>query len=239
MPLYKFVGNKLLSTAQNLLLGTRLSEFHSGCRIYATTALEKLNFRLNSNDFHFDTEVIIQLINAGLRIKELSIPTYYGDEICRVNGVKYAKDVMVATVMNTLHRAGVMYRRRFEGPRPHLQIHSRWIREQLAKLNDQSADKKKQCGQFALRVEPGQARREYREGAKEECPRQIRDRFRVKRATGDLERIAQRNRGCRQEEGALPSVGARLFEPSFQEFRHSHLSLTLSFAAPAPCRAPL
>ncbi len=114
MPLYKFLGNKLLSTAQNLLLGTRLSEFHSGYRIYATSALEKLNFRLNSNDFHFDTEIIIQLINAGLRIKELPIPTYYGDEICRVNGVKYAKDVMVATVMNTLHRAGVMYRRRFD-----------------------------------------------------------------------------------------------------------------------------
>ena len=114
MPLYKFVGNRLLSAAQNLLLGTRLSEFHSGYRIYATRALEKLNFRLNSNDFHFDTEVIVQLINAGLRIKELPIPTYYGDEICRVNGVKYAKDVMVATVMNTLHRAGLMYRRRFD-----------------------------------------------------------------------------------------------------------------------------
>ena len=114
MPLYKFVGNKVLTAAQNVLLGTKLSEFHSGYRIYSTAALERLNFRLNSNDFHFDTEIIIQLFNAGLRIRELPIPTYYGDEICRVNGLKYAKDVMIATVMNTLHRAGLLYRRRFD-----------------------------------------------------------------------------------------------------------------------------
>jgi glycosyltransferase involved in cell wall biosynthesis len=114
MPLYKFVGNRILSAAQNLLLGTRLSEFHSGYRIYTTSALEKLNFQLNSNDFHFDTEIIIQLLNAGLRIRELPIPTYYGDEISRVNGMRYAKDVMAATVMNTLHRSGLLYRRRFD-----------------------------------------------------------------------------------------------------------------------------
>ena len=69
---------------------------------------------LNTNDFHFDTEIIIQLLNAGLRIVELPIPTYYGDEICRVNGLKYAKDVMLATVKNAFHRAGVLYQRRFD-----------------------------------------------------------------------------------------------------------------------------
>ncbi|MFT3838370.1 MAG: class I SAM-dependent methyltransferase [Myxococcaceae bacterium] len=69
---------------------------------------------LNSNDFHFDTEIIIQLLNAGQRIKELPIPTYYGDEISRVNGMKYAGDVMLATMRNALHRAGVLYQRRFD-----------------------------------------------------------------------------------------------------------------------------
>ncbi|HEX4354145.1 MAG TPA: bifunctional glycosyltransferase/class I SAM-dependent methyltransferase [Polyangiales bacterium] len=114
MPLYKFVGNKILTTLQNGLLGSKLSEFHSGYRLYATAALSKLPFALNSNDFHFDTEIIIQFMNAGLRILELPIPTYYGDEISRVNGMKYAKDVMLATTQNALHRAGLLYQRRFD-----------------------------------------------------------------------------------------------------------------------------
>lgn len=114
MPLYKYVGNKILTTLQNSMLGTQLSEFHSGYRIYSVRALEGVRYRLNSNDFHFDTEIIIQLLNAGARILELPIPTYYGDEICRVNGVKYAKDVMSATLQNVAHRSGLLYQRRFE-----------------------------------------------------------------------------------------------------------------------------
>ncbi len=114
MPLYKYAGNKVLTTLQNAMLGTRLSEFHSGYRIYSVKALERIPYRLNSNDFHFDTEVIIQLLNAGARIRELPIPTYYGDEICRVNGMKYAKDVLWATVQNLAHRSGFLYQRRFD-----------------------------------------------------------------------------------------------------------------------------
>jgi len=114
MPLYKYLGNKVLTTVQNAMLGTRLSEFHSGYRIYSVKALKALPFKLNSNDFHFDTEIIIQLFNAKLRIVELPIPTYYGDEICRVNGMKYAKDVLWATLQNAAHRSGVLYQRRFD-----------------------------------------------------------------------------------------------------------------------------
>jgi glycosyltransferase involved in cell wall biosynthesis len=114
MPLYKYVGNRVLTTLQNLLLGSALSEFHSGYRIYSVAALTRIPFRLNSNDFHFDTEIIIQLMNAGAKIVELPIPTYYGDEICRVNGMKYARDVMWATLQNVAHRSGVRYQRRFE-----------------------------------------------------------------------------------------------------------------------------
>lgn len=114
MPLYKFVGNKILTKIQNTLLGTDLSEFHSGYRLYSVEALRKVPFHLNSNVFHFDTEIIIQFLNAKLRIVELPIPTYYGDEISRVNGMKYAKDVLVATSRNSLHRAGVLYQRRFD-----------------------------------------------------------------------------------------------------------------------------
>ncbi len=114
MPLYKFVGNRILSRVQNLLLRTDMSEFHSGYRVYSVATLKKIPFQLNSNLFHFDTEIIIQLLNAKQRILELPIPTYYGGEISRVNGMRYAKDVLVATLQNVAHRAGLLYQRRFE-----------------------------------------------------------------------------------------------------------------------------
>jgi glycosyltransferase involved in cell wall biosynthesis len=117
MPLYKYVGNKILTVAQNALLGTSLSEFHSGYRIYRVATLERTQYLLNSNEFHFDTEIILQLLNLGARIVELPIPTYYGDEISRVNGMKYARDVMMATVRNVAHRSGILYQRRYD-PRP-------------------------------------------------------------------------------------------------------------------------
>jgi len=122
MPMYKYVGNKILTAIQNRLLGTQLSEFHSGYRVYSVAMLKRLPFRLNSNDFHFDTEIIIQLLNAGARIVELPIPTYYGSEISRVNGLKYAKDVLVATTANAFHRANVLYQRRFDTT-PHDNTH--------------------------------------------------------------------------------------------------------------------
>ena len=111
MPLYKFVGNRTLTAAQNTLLGTRFTEFHSGYRLYSVDALAKVRLQLNSNEFHFDTEIILQFLNAGLRIKELPIPTYYGAEISRVNGLRYAKDVMVSTLRNVAHRAGILHQR--------------------------------------------------------------------------------------------------------------------------------
>ncbi|MEO8875239.1 MAG: bifunctional glycosyltransferase/class I SAM-dependent methyltransferase [Polyangiaceae bacterium] len=114
MPLYKFLGNKILTTAQNAMLGTKFSEFHSGYRIYSTKALKAIAFKLNSNNFDFDTEIILQLLNAKKRIVELSIPTYCGDEISRVNGMKYAKDILLATAKNSLHRAGLLYQRKFD-----------------------------------------------------------------------------------------------------------------------------
>jgi glycosyltransferase involved in cell wall biosynthesis/SAM-dependent methyltransferase len=114
MPLYKFVGNKILTWIENKLLQTSLSEFHSGYRIYSTKALAAIPFDRNSKDFHFDTEIIIQLVIAGLRIKELPIPTYYGDEICYVNGTRYAFNVVVAALKARLQNAGLFYDRKFD-----------------------------------------------------------------------------------------------------------------------------
>ena len=114
MPLYKFVGNRVLTWIQNRLLRSSLSEFHSGYRVYSTTALRRIPFHLNSNVFHFDTEIIIQLMLAGLRISEVPIPTYYGDEICRVNGIKYAKDVLAACLKVRAQELSLFYDRKFD-----------------------------------------------------------------------------------------------------------------------------
>ncbi len=106
MPLYKYAGNRVLTSFQNWAIGTNLSEFHSGYRAYSVKALQSIPFRSNSDGFDFDTEIILQLVHAGRRIVEVPIPTYYGDEICYVNGVKYAKDVVKDVVRYRLNSLG-------------------------------------------------------------------------------------------------------------------------------------
>ncbi len=106
MPMYKYVGNRILTTVQNSLTGLELSEWHSGYRAYRVDALAQLPFVGNSDGFDFDTEIILQLADAKMRIVEVPIPTYYGDEICHVNGLQYAKDVVVHTVRYRLGRSG-------------------------------------------------------------------------------------------------------------------------------------
>ena len=99
MPLYKFVGNIILTKIQNFLLGTSFAEFHTGYRIYSINSLKKIPFYFNTKDFHFDTEILIQLVMSKNKIKEISIPTFYGDEICHVNGMKYAFNVLRMTFL--------------------------------------------------------------------------------------------------------------------------------------------
>jgi 2-polyprenyl-3-methyl-5-hydroxy-6-metoxy-1,4-benzoquinol methylase len=106
MPMYKYMGNRVLTRFENAMLGTSLTEFHSGYRAYTVRALSRIAFEQNSNDFDFDTEIIIQLHAAGLRITEIPIPTYYGDEICYVNGMKYAKDVCLDVIRYRLGKLG-------------------------------------------------------------------------------------------------------------------------------------
>jgi 2-polyprenyl-3-methyl-5-hydroxy-6-metoxy-1,4-benzoquinol methylase len=96
MPIYKYVGNRILSVFENSALGLNLTEFHSGYRAYNLHALKKIDFTRMTNDFHFDTEIIIKLQHQRYAIHEVPIPTYYGTEICYVNGMKYARDVFHA-----------------------------------------------------------------------------------------------------------------------------------------------
>ena len=96
MPLYKYAGNRILTILENHALDLNLTEFHSGYRAYDLHALRRIRTEHMTNDFHFDTEIIIKLRHERFKIKEVPIPTYYGTEICYVNGLRYAKDVAKA-----------------------------------------------------------------------------------------------------------------------------------------------
>ena len=114
MPAYKFLGNRILTWWENRMLGVQLSEFHSGYRVYTTASLRRIPFELNTNDFHFDTEIIIQLVLAEQRILELPIPTYYGDEICHVNGLRYGWSVIRAASKSRAQSMSLLYDRKFD-----------------------------------------------------------------------------------------------------------------------------
>lgn len=107
MPLYKFVGNKFLTWVENKVLNLDLSEYHSGYRAYNCKNLKKIPFHRCSDDFHFDTEIIVQMKEAGLDIGETPIPTYYGDERCHVNSFAYGMNVLRAMWHYMLHKKGI------------------------------------------------------------------------------------------------------------------------------------
>lgn len=105
MPLYKYVGNKILTWIENTLVGTRLTEFHSGYRAYSVHALKHIPLDSMTTNWHFDTQIILEFLKRGYRIKEVPIPTYYGDEICHVNGIPYALNCIRETLLFALfHR---------------------------------------------------------------------------------------------------------------------------------------
>lgn len=90
MPLYKYVGNRILTGIQNGLVGTGFSEFHSGYRAYSVHALRTIPLEALTTNWHFDTQIILEFLKRGYHVEEVSIPTFYGDEICHVNGIPYA-----------------------------------------------------------------------------------------------------------------------------------------------------
>lgn len=106
MPAYKYVGNRILTTFENTVAGAHLSEWHSGYRAYSVNALRAIPFAQNGDGFNFDTQIILQCIEAGQRITEIPIPTYYGDEICYVNGLGYARDVTRDVLRYRAHKMG-------------------------------------------------------------------------------------------------------------------------------------
>lgn len=114
MPLYKWLGNQVLTFIQNQILGSSLAEFHTGYRAYSTKALRRVPFAFNANYFDFDTDILIQMIDTGQRIHEINIPTYNGDEISHVNGWRYGLLILLSTLRSRLAPMGLLYDRRFD-----------------------------------------------------------------------------------------------------------------------------
>ena len=113
MPMYKFIGNITLTFIQNLLTGLSLSEYHSGYRSYRVSVLKEIPFKLNSNQFEFDTQILIQFSIAKKKIFEIPIPTFYGKEFSSLVWYKYGFAILNTTIVYYLQRFGIFYDKKF------------------------------------------------------------------------------------------------------------------------------
>lgn len=117
MPFYKFLGNRLVTGIENLILQANISDYHTGFRAYRREALEKIPFQHNSDGYIFDSEFLIQAVNKGLRIKEVPIPTRYPKEASSIDffgSVKYGLGILGALARFLLHRSGIKKSPQFE-----------------------------------------------------------------------------------------------------------------------------
>ena len=109
MPLYKYVFNRILTLTENLIIGSKLSEFHTGYRAFSGRCLETLPIHENSDDFMFDNEMIAQAIFFGFRVGEISCPTRYFSEASSINfrrSVTYGLGVLWTAVRFRLQKLG-------------------------------------------------------------------------------------------------------------------------------------
>ena len=111
MPVYKYVSNRFLTLFENLMLGQKLSEYHTGYRAWSRAVLERLPLRNNSNDFVFDNQMLVQSVYFGFRIGEVSCPTKYFPEASSINfrrSVVYGLGVLRSSVQYRLARMGLI-----------------------------------------------------------------------------------------------------------------------------------
>ena len=112
MPLYKYVANRFLTLVENLALGVKLSEYHTGFRAYSRQALETLPLENNSDDFVFDNEILAQAVHFGFPVGEISCPTRYFEEASSINfprSVKYGLGVLATSARFLLQKAGIIH----------------------------------------------------------------------------------------------------------------------------------
>ncbi|PYX88239.1 MAG: glycosyl transferase family 2 [Acidobacteria bacterium] len=116
MPRYKYVANRFLTAFENLFLGAKLSEYHTGYRAFGRKVLTDLPLLENSDDFVFDNQMLAQCVYFGFHIGEVSCPTKYFKEASSINfrrSVKYGMEVLATTLQFALQRSGVLHLPRF------------------------------------------------------------------------------------------------------------------------------
>ncbi len=112
MPLYKYIANRFLTLAQNILLSQKLSEYHTGYRSFSVEVLEQVHYEKNSDDFIFDNQMIAQIFAKGFEIGEVTCPTKYFDEASSINlarSTKYGLGVLWVSFRYFLHRIGLKW----------------------------------------------------------------------------------------------------------------------------------
>jgi glycosyltransferase involved in cell wall biosynthesis len=111
MPLYKYIANRLLTGTQNLLIGQKLSEYHTGYRAFSREVIQKLRLEENSDDFVFDNQMACQVFMAGYEIGEVTCPTKYFEEASSINfrrSVTYGLGVLHTSFRYRLHKIGIL-----------------------------------------------------------------------------------------------------------------------------------
>lgn len=109
MPTYKYIFNRCLTLAQNILINQKLSEYHTGYRAYKREVLESIKFEENSNDFVFDNEIVSQIFMKGYQIAEITCPTKYFEEASSINfarSLTYGLGVLRVSFVHFMHRIG-------------------------------------------------------------------------------------------------------------------------------------
>jgi glycosyltransferase involved in cell wall biosynthesis len=117
MPLYKYIANRFLTLAENILLGQKFSEYHTGYRAFSREVLEKLPLDANSNDFVFDNQMIAQMVWFDFRVGELSCPTKYFKEASSINfrrSVIYGLGVLGTALQFRLNKWGFAFSPRYK-----------------------------------------------------------------------------------------------------------------------------
>src|SRR5208337_2376840 len=110
MPLYKYIANRFLTFIENLALGAKLAEYHTGLRAFTREVLESLPLEENSDDFVFDNEILAQAVYFGFRIGEVSCPTRYFEDASSINfrrSVKHGFEVLGVTMKYVLSKLGI------------------------------------------------------------------------------------------------------------------------------------
>jgi len=117
MPLHKYLANRFLTFFQNILVGAKLSEYHTGYRAFSKEVLESINYEVNSDNFVFDNQMLSQIIFKGYEIAEVTCPTNYFDEGSSINfknSVVYGLGVLRVSLQHRLQKMGLLSNKMYQ-----------------------------------------------------------------------------------------------------------------------------